>query len=65
MKITIKVDDDLKEDPVDFVITNESLDNYNFVDIQIGTESVTVPIVELFSALTAFKNQREIEREDL
>lgn len=45
------------------ILSNEDLDNLNFVDILIGGESITVPIDELFSAVFAFNKQRILQEE--
>jgi hypothetical protein len=46
-------------------LTNESLNNDNFVDLVVGEIEVTVPIDELVSALIAFERLRIANRENL
>lgn len=58
MKIEIKVDDNDKEDAASFILTDENLDNDNFIDILFDDKEITVSIDELFSALTAFDSKR-------
>lgn len=55
----------LKCDDAEITLTNESLNNDNFVDLVVGEIEVTVPIDELVSALMAFERLRIANRENL
>lgn len=55
----------LKCDDTEVALTNESLNNDNFVDLVVGDIEVTVPIDELVSALMAFERLRIANRENL
>lgn len=44
-------------------LTNKSIDNYNFVDVIIGNESVTVAIDELYSAIKGFYTLKELHED--
>ena len=57
MQIKIQIDGFEKEE--EMVLTDEDLDNPNFVDILIGANSYTVPVDELWIAVTAFKNRQQ------
>jgi hypothetical protein len=53
MQIIIR---DLNEPEV--VLTNNHLDNYNYVELVIGNSETTVPLDELLSAVMAFQTYR-------
>ncbi len=61
MRIEIKVDGNDPDGDV-MILTDEVLNNDNFVDLLIGDESYTVPFWELESAILAFRNIREHNR---
>ena len=52
MKITIITDGEDKE--LELVLTDEELNNDNFVDLVIDNATAQVPIEELYSAVKAF-----------
>ena len=65
MEIRIQCEDD--EGKVEIILSNEMLNNYNFVDLVIGEtvnesfmphKEITVPIDELYCAVIAFENYR-------
>jgi len=62
MRIEIKVDADNNPDQETIILSDESLNNDNFVDLLVGDESYTVPFGELESAVLAFRNIREHNR---
>ena len=63
MKIEIKVEGFREEEIM--TLTDEMLDNDNFVDIIIDNREYNIPIDDLYSAIKTFKNIRalRIERE--
>ena len=65
MKIEIKADVDYQDNPVIFTISDEELDNDNFVELNIGADNLIVPLDDLMSALSAFdyKRKKNIERD--
>ena len=64
MKIEIKADVDYQDDPVIFTISDEELDNDNFVELNIGAGNLIVLLTDLMSALTAFDYKRKKNREN-
>jgi len=63
MRIEIKVDADNNPDQETIILSDESLNNDNFVDLIVGDkESYTVPFGELESAVLAFRYIREHNR---
>lgn len=62
MQINIQVEGFDKTESL--VLTNEDLDNANFVDLVVGEESYTCPVDELLAALLAFNDIRldQLER---
>lgn len=51
----------LKCDDEELVLTNEQLNNDNFVDLVIGEQVATVSLDELLSAVAAFEQIRCME----
>ena len=51
----------LKCDDEELVLTNEQLNNDNFVDLVIGEQVATVSLDELLSAVSAFEQIRCME----
>jgi len=49
MKITITGLDDEK-----IFLSNNELDNYNYIELKVGDDVIMVDVVELLSAITAF-----------
>lgn len=64
MKVTITADVSNKENPIEFVLTNESLDNPNFVDILVDDNEYTVSVQDLYEALMPFNHQRKEYRDE-
>jgi len=62
MRIVIQVDADNNPESETIVLTDDNLNNDNFVDLLVGDESYTVPFSELESAVLAFRNVREHNR---
>lgn len=60
MKITIKYDDDNKEEAQELTLSNDDLDNLNYIDLHIGKENGFVVVEELFTAVKAFMDAREL-----
>jgi len=58
MKITIKADNDSADDPIDLTITDEGLDNSNFIALEIRDQEWIINIDDLISALKAFDEIR-------
>lgn len=61
MRIEITGDGVKKEEKI--ILTNDSLDNYNFVDIVTKDNEITVDIEELFSAVLAFHTLKRMNKE--
>ena len=57
MKITIEAEAEDKDVELEF--SNESIDNDNFVDMKIKDDYYTITVDDLYSAVMAFKIQRE------
>jgi hypothetical protein len=60
MKITIKYDDDNKQEAQELTLSNDDLDNLNYIDLHIGKENGFVVVEELFAAVQAFMKAREL-----
>lgn len=53
----------LNKTDTEVILSNEMLDNDNFVDLIIGNVEVTVPLVELYCAVNAFLENKQQNRE--
>jgi hypothetical protein len=56
MKIEIKCEDN------NITLSNENLDNNNFIDIEGDFDTQTVPLNELESAVRAFQSLKRLDR---
>jgi hypothetical protein len=63
MKVIIKVDEDDNEKETELLITDEHLNNDNFIDISIGEVYFTVCLDDLVSALDPFVKIRELNHQ--
>lgn len=70
MKIILKVDDDIDSE-LDFVLTDEDLDNPNFVELLLTdkdgdiTKSIMISVEDLYRAVAVFEGIRLDNREDM
>lgn len=64
MKIIIKAESDIEDKSIDFVLTNEDLNNYNFVDVIVGDNGYSVSVEDLHKAAKIFEEIRLETKED-
>lgn len=57
MKITIKAISEPKD--IDIELSNDDLNNQNFIELYIDKKEYIVPIEELYQAVTAFIDLKE------
>jgi hypothetical protein len=61
MKITIKYDDDFKEEPQELTLSNDELENWNSVGLHIGKISATIDLEDLYVAVQSFRAMRDLD----
>lgn len=61
MKITIKYDDDFKEEPQELALSNDELENWNSVELHIGKISATIDLEDLYVAVQSFRTMRDLD----
>lgn len=62
MKIIIKVEND-SGDSKDLTLSNDELDNYNFVEFKIGDKVYDASVDDLFEAVLTFKRIKDNDDE--
>jgi hypothetical protein len=63
MKTIIKADIETKEEPVDFIISNDKFDNNNFVEIECEGNYYDVSLSDLYAAIKGFIEYMEQYKE--
>lgn len=58
MRVIVAAESDFEEDKINVTLTDESLDNGNFVELIIGDQELTLPVEELFLAAALFDERR-------
>ena len=59
MKTIIKADIETKEEPADFIISNDNFDNNNFVEIECEDNRYEVSLSDLYAAIKGFIEYRK------
>lgn len=61
MTITIKVTDENSEKDIDLTLSNDDMNNANYVTLRVGEVLVDVPVQDLYQAMALFENMRVAE----
>ena len=64
MEVKIKADSDSSENPIDVFLTNDNLDNYNFVDCVVEDKEYTISVENLFRAVKVFEEIRKEKKNE-
>lgn len=60
MKITLKIENDYQDKPIEMQLSNEEYESYDYIELRIGEDAYSVPLDELSSALAAFDRYRTV-----
>lgn len=63
MEMKIKVDCDISEKPIDLILTDEGMDNYNFVSIILADREYDVSVEDLYYAIMPFVIKKDRQKE--
>ena len=61
MKITLQADEESKPKSLDFILTNDNLENLNFIEILVEDKSYSVLVSDLFEAVKTFQRIKDKE----
>ena len=61
MKITLQAEEESKLESLDFILTNDNLENFNFIEILVEDKSYSVLVSDLFEAVKTFQRIKDKE----
>ena len=61
MKITLQADEESKSESLDFILTNDNLENLNFIEILVEDKSYSMLVSDLFEAVKTFQRIKDKE----